>query len=366
MYVITKSNFGGAQRYVYDLATHMPPDAEAVVLAGSANGMEEGLLVRKLTEANVRTVVEPSLGRDIGVMDFIAFYKLWRIIHAEKPTVLHLNSSKAAGLGALAGRLAGVRRIVFTVHGWPFNESRSPLWRSFAWLASVATILLSDKVICVSTYDRGQFNGWFFSKKLVSIRNALPPEIYAEKDEARRTLVPHSDLYTNDIWVGFIGELNYNKNVELAIQAVAKAREAGCPIFYAIVGDGEDRLALEDKVTDLKLDQNIRFLGFVSDAPTCMKAFDIFLLTSRKEGMPYVILEAQRAGIPILASAVGGIPEIIHDGENGLLSQSENLKQFTANLIRLCKDEELRVRFSKAVPPEHFEMMLHETFAQYK
>jgi len=367
-YVITKSNFGGAQRYVYDLATHMPPDAEAVVICGKGQGIgiEEGLLVAKLAEAGVRTTVLPELSRDIGIMDIAAFYKLWKIIRAENPCVLHLNSSKAGGLGALAGRLARVPIIIFTAHGWPFNESRNAVWRAFAWFASVLTILLSTKVICVSTYDRSQFRGWFFSKKLVGIRNALPPGNYVDRDAARVDLVPHGNLYKDDIWLGFIGELNRNKNVSLALKAVAKVLQAGINIFFAVVGDGEDRLALEDEMRELKIDQNVRFLGFISDAPKLMKAFDIFVLPSRKEGMPYVLLEAERAGVPIIASAVGGIPEIIHDGDNGLLFQSENLEQLTAALMRLCKDQELRVQFSKVTPPEHFETMLRETFAQYR
>jgi len=160
--------------------------------------------------------------------------------------------------------------------------------------------------------------------------------------------------------------LNQNKNVSLAIRAVAKALTAGCNIFFAIVGDGEERLELEDEVKELKIDQDVRFLGFVSDAPKLIKAFDIFLLPSRKEGMPYVILEAQRAGVPVIASSVGGIPEVIHDGDNGLLCQSNNLEQFSAALIRLCKDQELRVQLAKATPPEHFKIMLRETFAQYR
>lgn len=366
-YLITKSNFGGAQRYVYDLASHMPPDAEAVVLCGeSGHGNQAGLLVSKLAYAGVRVVTLRELRRDIGITDVFALYRLWKVIRAENPNVLHLNSSKAGALGALAGRLARVPKIIFTSHGWAFNEKRGKIWQTFAWLASVATILLSHKVICVSTFDRNQFRGWFFEKKLVGIRNAPAAQNYIDRDDARPNLVPHSNLYANDIWVGSMSELNQNKNIELALRAVAKARDQGCEIFYAIVGDGEDRYALEDLAKQLKIDQNVKFLGFVTDGPKLMKAFDIFLLPSRKEGMPYVLLEAQKAGVPILASNVGGIPEIIHDGDNGLLFQSENLSQLTEALVRLCKDQELRARFSRVTAPEYFEIMLRETFVQYK
>jgi len=365
-YVITKPNYGGAQRYVFDLATHIPSDAETVVITGKGQFEDDQLLAIRLTEAGVRVVQIPELKRDLGLTDFKALYTIWKVLRMEAPTVLHLNSSKAGGLGALAGRVAHVPKIIFTAHGWPFNEKRNILWRAFAWLASAATIVLCDKVICVSTYDLTQFRGLFFAKKLVGIRNAVPPFNYPDKDAARADLVPRADLYTNNLWVGTLAELNQNKNVELGIRTVAKAIKAGCNILYCVVGDGEERLKLEDLVEELKLQDNIKFLGFVAGAANLMKAFDIFLLPSRKEGMPYAILEAQRAGVPVIASAVGGVPEIVHDGDNGLLCQSENLQQFTDALIRLCKDQELRNQFSKITPPEHFETMLRETFAQYK
>ena len=117
---------------------------------------------------------------------------------------------------------------------------------------------------------------------------------------------------------------------------------------------------------ELKIDQNVKFLGFVVDARRYLKAFDIALLTSRKEGMPYFVLECLQAGLPILASHVGGIPEIVRDGENGLLFQSGNLEDLTAKLVRLCKDQELRVNLSKNTSPDNFEVMLRETFALYR
>src|SRR5262245_56822422 len=124
LYVITKSYFGGAQRYVSDLASNPPVDMETAVLCGGPNMfLQEGFLVVKLKEHNVRTIVLPSLTRDVGVLDFKAFYQLFKAIRAEKPDVLHPNSSKAGGLDALAGRLCRVPQIIYTAHGWAFNET---------------------------------------------------------------------------------------------------------------------------------------------------------------------------------------------------------------------------------------------------
>jgi glycosyltransferase involved in cell wall biosynthesis len=90
------------------------------------------------------------------------------------------------------------------------------------------------------------------------------------------------------------------------------------------------------------------------------------MLPSRKEGMPYVLLEALRAGVPVLASAVGGVTEVVREGTNGMLFQSENLNDLSSKLIQLCKDAELRAQLSHSDPQDHFEPFLRETFAQYR
>src|SRR3989338_2833403 len=121
LYLITKATWGGAQRYVYDLATNLPPGRfEAVVAFG-----ERGRLADMLTQKNIALRPLPSLGRDVVLFsDIASFFQILGLLRRERPDVVHLNSSKAAALGALAARLAGIRKIVFTVHGWPFKEDR--------------------------------------------------------------------------------------------------------------------------------------------------------------------------------------------------------------------------------------------------
>src|SRR3989344_4619085 len=121
LYLITKANWGGAQRYVFDLATHLSAEQFEVVVAYG----EKGRLPNDLTARNVKTYEIPSLGRDVAVVsDIKSFFGILRCIRATRPDVIHLNSSKAAALGALAARIAGVPKIIFTVHGWPFGEKR--------------------------------------------------------------------------------------------------------------------------------------------------------------------------------------------------------------------------------------------------
>lgn len=365
--LITKSNFGGAQRYVYDLAVHMPQGYEVTVMCGSAGSLsEEMLLVNKLALKSIETTIVPELTRDISPTDIRAFWKLYQEIKFENPAVLHLNSSKAGALGAIAGRMAGVPKIIFTSHGWAFMEHRNIFSKILIWLASLVTILFSHVVICVSMHDKNVFAGWPFQRKLVVIKNAVIEVEYSDQRDARPHLAPHSELYAHDIWVGTIAELTANKNISLALKAVAKVREKGIPIFYCIVGDGEERYALQDEAQELGIWDYVKFLGFLADAPRHMKAFDIFLLPSKKEGMPYVLLEALSAQVPIIASGVGGIPEIVHNGENGLLCKSGDVEGFATAIEKLATDQQLRAKFAHAEKPSDFPTMLRETYSLYQ
>ncbi len=165
LYLITKSNWGGAQRYAYDLATNLPKDFSIAVACGGS-----GPLVQKLREKNIRVINISKLERDINLFsEFVVFFQLLKLFTTEKPDVIHVNSSKIGGLGAFAGRLSGVPKMIFTVHGWPFNEDR-PLWqRKIIYFLTWLTILFSHKVITVCTADYNQFK----SKKVVLTHNGI-------------------------------------------------------------------------------------------------------------------------------------------------------------------------------------------------
>jgi glycosyltransferase involved in cell wall biosynthesis len=299
LYVITKSNWGGAQRYVYDLATRIPNDRFEVAVAFG----QPGRLAEELIKAGVKTHPLLALQRDISVSaDLRSFFELWGLFRKECPDIVHLNSSKAAGLGALAAHLAGIPHIIFTAHGWPFGEKRSLLWRAFALLGSWVTALLSHKVIVVSKYDleigkRMPLCG----QKMHLIYNGIDLHPVLGAGEVIRHAFPD-----NAHIVGTIGELTRNKN---QISLVERAKDDPA-LHVAIVGEGEERAYLSAKIRDYQLEDRVRLFGF-QPATEVLKGFDEFALPSLKEGLPYVLLEAKAAGLPIVANRVGGVGEIL-------------------------------------------------------
>jgi len=299
LFVITKSNWGGAQRYVYDLATALSKEEFEV---GVAFG-QPGLLAKKLEEAQITTYPIASLQRDVSVIaDVKSFFELLRLFRAQNFAVVHLNSSKAAGVGALAARLAGVQKIIFTAHGWPFWEQRNPVSRSLIYLFSWLTALLSHKVIVVSDYDLSVAKRMpFVGHKTTRIYNGI--DLKSSLGEA--AVVRHSFPAGARI-TGTIGELTKNKNQIALIEQAANDSE----MYVAIVGEGEDRLYLNKKIEEHGLQARVKLFGFMP-AYEVLRGFDVFALPSLKEGLPYVLLEAKAAGLPIVANRVGGVGEIL-------------------------------------------------------
>lgn len=299
LFVITKSNWGGAQKYVYDLAAALPKDQFGVSVAFG----QPGRLAEELAKAGIATHPMHSLGRDLSLIaDVQSFFELWRLFRAEKPDVVHLNSSKAAGLGVLAARLAGVPRIIFTAHGWPFAEKRNALWRLFALLGSWATALLSHAVIVVSAHDLSIGKRLpLCGAKMRLIYNGIATDMTFGAGDVIRRAFPQGAKIT-----GTVGELVANKNQSSLIEQAKNDPDK----YVAIVGEGEDRARLQEQIHTCGLEERVKIFGFMP-AREVLRGFDVFALPSLKEGLPYVLLEARAAGLPIVANRVGGVGEIL-------------------------------------------------------
>lgn len=330
--LITKSNWGGAQRYVYDLATNLAKNSyEVEVMAGG-----KGLLIEKLIQAGIKANGELPITRDVSIFgDIKVFFKIFSLLREKRPDILHVNSSKMGGLGALAGRLVGIRKIVFTAHGWAFNEERTFISKMIIKFLHWITIILSHQTIAVSGALQNQLINWpWLDNKITIVHNGIEPKSVFSKVNARFELAkifpPISEFMKNDkdlTIIGSIGELHKIKGYEYAIRAVnglienLRAKGINKKIVYLIVSSGEEKDNIEKLIKDLKMESNIFLLGYVIDAYQYLKAFDIFLLPSISEGLPYIGLEAGLASLPMVSTAVGGIPEMISDMKSGILIQ---------------------------------------------
>lgn len=295
LYLITKANWGGAQRYIFDIVTHLP-DAYVSIVAFGARGE----FAQKLTQAGIKTRELPRLGRDIDIVsDIKSFSEILRCIRDIRPDIIHLSSSKAAALGALAARIAGVPKIIFTVHGWPFKENRNFIWRVFTYKVSWLTALLSHDVIVVSrTDERAGKRMRLVGKKIHYVPIGIEHPEFLSREEAAASI----SIMAARARIVTIAELTPNKGLRYAIEAIGALADRHVEAEYFIIGEGEERKRLEGLADERGIRDRVHFLGFVQDAAKYLPAFDIFLLPSIKEGTPYVLLEAAAAGLPIVTT----------------------------------------------------------------
>lgn len=369
LYLITKSNFGGAQRYVHDLAVAMKDRGHDVTVGFGGVGP----LKERLDAAGIRTIAIPSLGRDVSFgEDLRAFREIYWLLRRERPDVLHLNSSKVGGLGALAGRISnGIEyarkvfrkdarpaRIVFTGHGWAFNEERSDIERTLIGVAHWLTIMLAHRVIAVSRRTREQILSlplpvpW---KRIVVVYNGVGEPRTLSRKSAREEILAKTPwegrvFEKNVLLVGTLAELHRNKGLSYAIEGIAILRKtSGSQVKFIILGEGEERAKLEELIHSLNLEDDVLLAGYRADAARLLSAFDVFLLPSVTEAFPYAILEAGKAGLPIIASSVGGIPEVIDDMESGILIHSKSPQEISRALKFFIEEPERRKHIGQSI-----------------
>lgn len=360
LFVITKSNWGGAQRYVYDLATKIH-GYEPVVACGGT-----GELLQRLNAAGIRTVELDSLQRDVHILkDFIVFYDLVKLFLKERPDIVHLNSSKIGGIGAVAGRVCMVPRIIFTSHGWFHNESRPWLVQTITWMLHAATQLLVHETIANS---KATMKSAPFPSRAIYIPLAREPEEFFDKQKARAALEKMGVSFPQGVpCIGSVGELHANKGQDLLIQALQKVK---LPFVAIIAGDGEKKEVLQKMIAQFNLTTKVFMVGHIQNAARIMTAFDFFVLPSRTESFGYVAVEAAQANIPVVAFSVGAVPETITDGETGLLAKAGDVEKLASHINTLLGNEELRKRLGNALRESvakkyNIDRMITETAAVY-
>lgn len=377
LYFITKGNFGGAQRHVYDLVTHLSKATfDIVVACGDKDG---DTLQKKLSEKNIRVIKIKGLEREIKTSkDFKVLKNLIKIIKEEKPNVIHLNSSKIGVLGSLAVLYLKIVNCklkiyaIFTAHGWAFNEkNRSAISKFIYYLGHYLTILICDTTIAVSEKARKDAPYMpFIKNKIKVIYNGIERFETLPREESR-IILASKDFGKTIIFS--ISELHKNKGVDIAFKALSLLPlEIKEKIIYSIASGGEEeRGNLEKLAINLNIRKMIRFLGFIPDAKKLLTGADIFLLPSRTEAFPYAILEAGMARLPVVATNVGGLPEIICDMQNGILVHPQNPKEIAEAILYLLDHPQKQKEFGMAIKQtvmSQFSLnkMLRETINIYK
>ena len=332
LYVITLPDIGGAQTHLLEVACAMQKSGHDVqIVAGKYGWLTEQLAIKGIEISVIDELVrEISLKKDLATV-----HKIRNIIKKWHPDIVHCHSSKAGIVGRIAAFIEGVPSI-FTAHGWAFTEGIPFFKRVIYSLVERVMLNFTAYVLCVSEYDKALAEKWFLSKspKLLAVHNGIKDTFYVKL---------HKDvLCTGVLKLIMVGRFSLQKDHLLLIRAVEKINnEYPNSVFLTLVGDGELFEGAEQYVNTHGLKNVISLLGERIDINELLVQNDVFCLISNYEGLPISIIEAMRAGLPVIASDVGGNNELVKDGLNGFLVERGNSEQLVERISFLLEHKEI-------------------------
>lgn len=343
LYVITQGENGGAQKNVLDTAVFNNKTSEVYVTIGRTHSEKDSWLLQELEQNSLkkdRLHTFQNLVRNISPLTEVkGFFEIYNYIKQNKFKIVHLHSTKAGMLGSLAGKLAGAR-VVYTVHGFVFQEPMNIFKKMFYIAAEFTASLFIDYHICVSQKDVELGKQFFIlrdSSKYSVIYNGIDvsQNNLLSRDSARKILSEKVGYDLENVIVfGSIANLYATKGLTYFIEAAKILKEKSVDKFVCVVfGDGELRSELEKQIKEVGLEKEFKLLGYTKNAAQYLSGLDVFVMSSVKEGLPYALVEASRAELPIIATSVGGIPEMS--------------KQFKINMVEAKNPESIAEEMQK-------------------
>ena len=336
--VIARLNVGGPAIHVILLAHHLRPDYETVLVSG-LEAEREGNMLPLAKRLDVDVVRVAELGREINpIGDVLSVLKLALLIAREKPDIVHTHTAKAGFVGRLAARLCGVPVVVHTFHGHVFHGYFGRLKsRAFVQLERLLA-RLSDAIVTVNEQQRQELIGYGIAPpdkiRTVLLGLELGDLAYGDGDPAlmRRKWGIPLDVPL----VGIAARLVAVKGHELFLDAAAELHRRRPDIRFVLVGDGERRAELEAYAARLELPAV--FAGWETDLKAVYAALDVVCLTSFNEGSPVAVIEAMAAGKPVVSTTAGGVVDLVHHEDNGLLVAERDPAAFSQAVHRLLDD----------------------------
>jgi glycosyltransferase involved in cell wall biosynthesis len=323
---------------------------ETTLVAGTVSRGEQSMAY-VAEELGVTVVTIPHLHREISPLrDLLATARLARIIRTDRPTILHTHTAKAGAVGRTAALFAGRARppiIVHTFHGHVLRGYFGRFWTGVFRLLERMLARITDALVAVSPEVRDELvaMGVAPASKFRVIRlgialDARVPADDAARAETRRVMgIPDGRFL-----VGWIGRMTGVKRTDVVLHGFRALREDGVDAVLCMVGDGPDRESVEQLADELGIVRDCLFTGYQEEVGPFFAAFDVFVLPSGNEGTPVTAIEALAAGCPVVATRVGGVPDVVTDGEDGFLVSPAAVDELAARLAELARDPDLRAR----------------------
>ncbi|RLB03697.1 MAG: hypothetical protein DRG83_06440 [Deltaproteobacteria bacterium] len=319
---------GGAERVLIDLATGLR-SYNIHTIVGS---IDNGPLVSELRRKGIKVIILNKRSS----RDFRFLWELCKVIRDNRVNLIHSHFSISHIYGWLASKIFHVPQIA-TIHGFISNSET----RVFPFI-----LKHTNQTITVADDLKKKLSASFSIGNIRTIYNGVETkeDQLIDRQQAKNRL----GLRSKDLVVGSVGTLRKVKAYEFLIEAIAKVKRMFPQVKLLLVGDGPQRPLLQKKAQELQLENTVIFLGYRKDIPQILSSLDVYVCSSLREGTSIAILEAMAASKPVVATNVGGNPEVVENGKTGLLVPPRNPQKIAEAIVSLLNDEDRRIRMGEA------------------
>jgi glycosyltransferase involved in cell wall biosynthesis len=353
--VIARLNIGGPTQHVVNLTRGLSATYPTLLVCGSVQDGEEEM-TDVLSGSGVPVHRIPELGRSVRPgQDVAALAKLVRLLREVRPEIVHTHTAKAGTLGRIAALLAGVPHRVHTFHGHTFQGYFRPAVSQVFLAVERLLARSSDRIIALSDAQARDLVDRYGVAKRSALR-VVPlgldlSMLGTENATAHRREFREEVGAADRPIVTIVGRLVPVKRHDLFVDAVAKLRGKGVNGVFVVVGGGPERERLEARAAVQGVADDVRFLGWRRDLDRIYAGSDVVALCSDNEGTPVALIEAMAAGVPVVATAVGGVPDVLDGGRLGRLVPSGSVDALAAAIHDLLTDPGLRANLSACGRP---------------
>ena len=357
--IINRFNLGGPTYNAAYLTKYLEPDYETLLIGGQHDESEKSSM-HILDNLGLKPIIIPEMQRSLNpYKDQIAFKKIQNIIKEFKPDIVHTHAAKAGALGRRAAYKMGVNQIYHTFHGHVFHSYFGNFKTRIFKEIEKNLAKKSTKIIAISEIQKSELSKIHKicpEKKIEVIPLGFDLERFnTDKDSKRKEFRKKWNLKENEIAIGIIGRLVPIKNHKFFIDAIQEVlKNSKVPIRAFIVGDGEEKQNIINYIKNKNLDFSLNYnpatfhlTSWIKEIDRVNSGMDIICLTSLNEGTPVSLIEAQASGKPIVSTKTGGIENIVLENKTALLSEKNDLHNFSKNLLSLVNDSNKRKLFSK-------------------
>ena len=362
VHIITRLELGGAQQNTLYTVSHLDPEKFIPYLIAG----EGGILDREAALINHQVRFVPELQREVRPgRDLIALVKIYRLLreirhrHGGSPMVVHTHSSKAGILGRLAARLAGIRQVVHTFHGFGFHDFQNPWIKSIyifleKWIGKITTEFI---FVSKDNQERARRLGIARSDSLL-IRSGISFNSYRSVSREGSVMKSELGIRETDRLITMVACLKPQKAPMDFVRMAGEVAKHFPEARFILVGDGELREEIVSEISRLNLNPVVQLTGWRRDIPAILSATDIFVLSSLWEGLPRVLIEAKLSGLPVVTTDIEGSQEILENGISGFIVPRKDYVALAEKVLYLLKNPSIAREMGKSgsPPPVDFDI----------